>query len=76
MMRTMVYLPEGLHKAIKYLAVERHTSMAKLVQEALESLYQEDIEDLNIGRKRLAGYLRNPAKAIPYSDYRAKRLKK
>ena len=36
MMRTMVYLPEALHKAIKHLAIERGTSFARLVQEALE----------------------------------------
>ncbi len=76
MIRTMVYLPESLHKAIKYLAVERHTSMAKLVQEALESLYKEDIEDLSAGRERLASFIEHSSKASPYSDYRAKRLKK
>lgn len=76
MMRTMVYLPESLHKAVKYLAVERQTSMAKLIQEALENLYKEDIEDLNLGRERLASYQAVPAKGAVYSDYRAKRLKK
>ena len=76
MTRTMVYLPDNLHKAIKYLAVERHTSMAKLVQEALESLYQEDIEDLKVGRERLVGFLEHPSKASSYSEYRAKRPKK
>ena len=76
MMRTMVYLPEPLHKAIKHLAVERGTSFAKLVQEALESLYKEDIEDLKIGHERLAEYGSHPEKAAAYSTYRAKRLKR
>ena len=76
MTRTMVYLPDSLHRAIKYLAIERHTSMAKLVQEALESLYREDIEDLETGRERLTAFLQHSSKASPYSDYRAKRLKK
>ncbi len=76
MMRTMVYLPEALHKAIKHLAVERGTSFAKLVQEALESLYKEDIKDLKIGRERFEEYLRHPEKAPSYTEYRSKRLKK
>lgn len=75
MTRTMVYLPDELHRGLKHLAVERHTSLAKLVQEALEVLYEEDLEDLEIGRKRLREYLAAPEKAIPYEVYRAKRLK-
>ena len=73
MIRTMVYLPEALHKAIKHLAVERGTSIAKLVTEALEVLYKEDVDDLTVGRERMQAYLRNPNKTLSYADYRAKR---
>ena len=76
MMRTMVYLPGDLHKAIKHLAVERGTSIAKLVTEALEALYKEDVEDLAIGRERLHAYLTQPGKARAYSEYRVKRSKR
>ena len=76
MIRTMVYLPEGLHKAIKHLAVERGTSIAKLVTEALEVLYKEDVEDLNVGRERLEHSLAHSDKTVPYVSYRAKRLKR
>ena len=76
MVRTMVYLPEGLHKAIKHLAVERGTSLAKLVTEALEVLYREDMMDLKAGRDRLDSYLSHPQKAVSYESYRSKRLKK
>ena len=76
MIRTMVYLPDGLHRAVKHLAVERRTSIAKLVTEALEVLYQEDVEDLKVGRNRLQGYLAEPSKVISYSVYRTKKLKK
>jgi predicted DNA-binding protein len=76
MIRTMVYLPEALHKAIKHLAVERGTSIAKLVTEALEVLYKEDIEDLSVGRERLGAYLKQPGHATAYSQYRAKRPKR
>ena len=76
MIRTMVYLPEALHKAVKHLAVERGTSLAKLVTEALEALYREDIEDLGMGRERFQAYLKSPEKAVAYSDYRNKRSKR
>ena len=76
MMRTMVYLPEALHKAIKHLAIERGTSFARLVQEALEALYKEDIEDLKISRERFMEYLHHPEKVASYSEYRSKRSKK
>lgn len=75
MVRTMVYLPEVLHKAVKHLAVERHTSIAKLVQEALEVLFQEDMEDLAEGRRGLADYMAHPEKFIAYKEYR-KRFKR
>lgn len=75
-MRTMVYLPDQLHRAVKHLAVERRTSFAHLVREALETLYQEDIEDLKLGHERLEDYLAHRSKTVSYSAYRAKRLKK
>lgn len=74
-MRTMVYLPDELHRALKHLAVERRTSFAKLVQEALEVLYREDIKDLRVGRERLKGYLAKPDQVISYAAYRSKRFK-
>lgn len=76
MTRTMVYLPDELHQGLKHLAVERRTSLAKLVQEAVEVLYQEDLEDLRIGRQRLHGYLKHPERATSYATYRSKRFKR
>ena len=75
MTRTMVYLPDELHRGLKHLAVERQTSLAKLVQEAVEVLYQEDLEDLRIGRIRLRDYTKHPEQTIPYAAYRKKRLR-
>jgi predicted DNA-binding protein len=76
MVRTMVYLPDELHRAVKHLAVERRTSIAKLVTEALEVLYREDIEDLGVGRERLEAYLKHPEKAVSYSIHRAEKQKR
>ena len=76
MIRTMVYLPDELHRTIKHLAIARGTSMAKLVTEALEALCGEDVEDVKVARERMEIYSANPAKAVSYTSYRAKRLKK
>ena len=74
MTRTMVYLPEGLHRGLKHLAVERATSLTALIREAVEVLYREDLDDLQISRERLAEYLAHPERAVPYAQARAKRL--
>lgn len=76
MTRTMVYLPEELHRGLKHLAVERKTSLAKLVQEAVEVLYREDLEDLEIGRERLRDYFAHPEQSRPYETYRTKRAQR
>ncbi len=73
MVRTMVYLPEPLHRSLKYLALERHTSLTGLIRESAEVLYREDREDLRIGQKRLKEHLAHPEKATPYSTYRSRR---
>ena len=76
MTRTMIYLPDKVHKGLKHLAVERRTSMAKLIQEAVEVLYQEDLDDLKVGHERLQDYLAHPDQGSDYSSYREKRLKR
>ena len=73
MTRTMVYLEDELHRKLKHLAVERRTSLAALIREAVDSLYREDMDDLRIGRQRLADYLKHPERSIPYATYRARR---
>ena len=75
MTRTMIYLPEGLHRGLKHLAVERATSLTALIREAVEALYREDLEDFQIGRERLKDYVAHPERAVPYAQVRAKRLR-
>lgn len=75
MTRTMVYLEDELHRRLKHLAVERHMSLAALIREAVATQHREDLEDLEVGRKRRAEYLKHPERAIPYVQYRAQRLK-
>lgn len=76
MIRTMVYLPESLHRGLKHLAVDRDTSLTGLIRESVEALYHEDLEDLQIARKRLKEYLAHPEKAVPYSTYRRRRARR
>ena len=76
MTRTMVYLENDLHRRLKHLAIERQTSLAALIREAVDRLYREDVEDLRIGRQRLADYLEHPEQSIPYASYRTRRHRK
>ncbi len=73
MVRTMIYLPESLHRNLKHLAIERHTSLTGLVREGVETLYREDLEDLKVGQKRLEELLAHPGKAVSYAEYRNRR---
>ena len=74
MKRTMVYLPDDLHKNLKRLAVEQESSLASLVREAVETLYREDMEDLAYAREFLVGY--KPGSGKDYGAYRAAKLRK
>ncbi len=76
MIRTMIYLPEALHRGLRHLAIERDSSLTELVRESVEALYREDLEDIRIGRKRLKEYLASPEKAIPYTTYRHRRIRR
>lgn len=75
MARTMVYLPDEVHRNLKHLAIERRTSLAELIREAVAALYREDLEDLQEGRRRLKQSLAYPEKLTSYSAYRSRRLK-
>lgn len=76
MKRTMVYLPEPLHRGLKHLAIERHTSLTSLVREGVEALYQEDLEDIRIGENRLKKLLSGRETAAPYMEYHRQRLRR
>ena len=56
MHRTMVWLPEEMHKNLKRLAVEREDSLAGLIREAVENQFREDLEDIQEARKQLIGH--------------------
>lgn len=75
MVRTMIYLPEAIHRGLKHLAIEREASLTELIREAVEVLYREDLEDLKVGQKRLREYLAHPERTVSYERYRSRRIR-
>lgn len=72
MKRTMVLLPEQTHKRLKHLAVEKETSLAQLIRDAVEDQLGEDLEDIARAEKVLKSF--KPDRGISYEAYRAQRL--
>jgi len=68
----MVLLPEPMHKRLKLLAVEKETSLAQLIREAVENQLQEDLEDIARAETVLKSF--KPGSGIPYEGYRTRRL--
>ena len=73
MKKTMVYLPDELHKNLKRLAVERDTSMANIIRDAAVAVIEEEREDLEDGRKALREFRRDPSSAVSLKDYHRRR---
>ena len=73
MKKTMIYLPDDLHKNLKRLAVERETSMADLIRDAAVAVVEEEREDLEDARKALQEFRRDPSSAVALADYHRRR---
>jgi predicted DNA-binding protein len=73
--KTMIYLPDELHKNLKRLAVERDTSMADIIRDAATALVEEEREDIEDGRKALKEFRADPSSAIPLETYLRRRKK-
>ncbi|MBI4303476.1 MAG: hypothetical protein HY665_03965 [Chloroflexi bacterium] len=69
MKRTMIYLPEQTHQGLRKLAFEANTSVADLIRKAVEAVYGEDIEDIEVMEEELAKYRANPETAIDLETY-------
>jgi len=76
MKRTMVYLPDELHKNLKRLSVERETSMAALLREAALALLAEECDDIEEARRALKEFRENPAAAVSLDEYHDRRKKR
>ena len=69
MKKTMIYLPDDLHKNLKRLAVERDTSMTDLIRDATVALLEEEREDLEDAKKALQEFRRDPSSAVSLTEY-------
>lgn len=69
MKRTMIYLPDETHRGLKKLAFEADSSIAELVRKAVDTLYGEDIEDIQVMEEEIAKYRANPKSAIDLNEY-------
>jgi len=73
MKRTMIYLPDEIHKGLRELAVEADTSVAELIRRAVKTVYGEDIEDIQVMEEELAKYRADPDSAIDLDAYLSQR---
>jgi len=69
MRKTMIYLPDELHEALRELAVRHKTSLTELVRQAVEQTYEEELDGFLMERE-LDEYLRDPSTAISLEEYR------
>ncbi|HUV44918.1 MAG TPA: hypothetical protein VMW13_08830 [Dehalococcoidales bacterium] len=69
MKRTMVYLPEATHQWLRRLAFEADTSLAELIRRAIDTVYGEDIADIQDMEEELAKYRAHPELAIDLEEY-------
>ena len=73
MKRTMIYLPEQTHQGLRKLAFEANTSIAELIRQAIDTIYGEDIEDIQDMEEELAKYRAHPESAIELEGYLRRR---
>ncbi len=69
MKRTMIYLPEQTHQGLRKLAFEANTSIAELIRQAIDTVYGEDIEDIQDMEEELAKYQAHSESAIELDRY-------
>ncbi|MCL0091341.1 ribbon-helix-helix domain-containing protein [Dehalococcoidales bacterium] len=69
MKRTMIYLPEQTHQGLRKLAFERDTSIAELIRQAIDTVYGEDIEDIQDMEEELTKYRAHPESAVDLGTY-------
>ena len=69
----MIYLPDDLSKRLKHLAVERETSVAELIRQAVATLLDDKGADMKAVRKVMAEYGTDPSSATPIGSYRKAR---
>jgi hypothetical protein len=65
----MIYLPEQTHEGLRKLAFEANTSIAELIRQAIDTVYSEDIEDIQDMEEELTKYRAHPESATELEKY-------
>jgi predicted DNA-binding protein len=73
MVRTTIYLPEQVHRGMKMMAAANGKSMADLLREALEQVYEDDLADIQAANEAMKEHRKNPNSGISLRDHLAKR---
>jgi len=73
MIRTTIYLPEHIHRGMKMMAAANGKSMADLLREALEQVYEEDLADIQAANEAMKEHRKHPNSDISLRDFLAKR---
>lgn len=72
MMRTTVYLPVKVHRAMKVMAALNGVSMADLLRDAIVQTYKDDQADIRAARESIAEMRKHPAGYTPLEKVLAK----
>ena len=73
MKRTMIYLPDETHQGLRRLAFEANTSIAELIRKAVDAVYGEDIEDIQVMEEEIAHYQAHPESAVSLDELRRRK---
>ncbi len=73
MKRLTVILPDQLVDDLKEVARRRHKRVSTLVRQAVERVYEDDLDSL-IGERALDEYLSDPSQWISLEEYRKQRV--
>jgi predicted DNA-binding protein len=73
MVRTTIYLPERVHEGMKVMALLNGTTMADLLRDALQEVYEEQLEHASAARETLAGMKKHPGRGVDAKAHIAKK---
>ena len=68
MKRLLVNLEEETYEALRRLAFEKNTQMAKLVRHAIDRTFEDDLDAI-IGEMRLKEHLEDPSGSVSLEAY-------
>ena len=76
MKRTTIFLPDEVHKNLKYMALDHNVSMAELLREAVESVYKEDLQDIQLAKQARIEHKKNPKRTVEAAELFSEKKKR